>query len=726
MTRSKILFSFILLTFNLAVVGQNPFFDLNRENIHFASGESGRVAVKNLTDEEGFRFPLKITNELEGFIPRGKSEVRTLPLNGLEFSSQLAKKSTGDLVQLVERFTPGEGSIHVEIEIRGMSRPFSVPIITSLSYEKTRNTRVWMPWGDPRIKGSEKINAPLNDWRDPLIARDFFSDTLFYGMTHYGHHNLNLSFYPAQFNLISIPMFTIMEINKNKALSIIVNPEDEILDLDMPVKEEGKIQIRRLYHKISDKNTLRFSFDLITHEAGWRGGLRWMSRNFPEYFNSKVPQADSLSGTAAYSSKDVLLNLEELRKMNFKTNWKASFDFPYMGMFIPPVSKYYKWRNFAGDSISIQGMEDYAAKMRSFGFYVLNYFNVTEFGADVQYPLPKPVATKEEDLWKNGDDYLYTKLKDAILPVSVKMNLLSNARARTKPGGFYFTWENGIAMDCGEPSYRNFLLDQAKKHIELLPSTSGICIDRLDWLRMYNEERDDGRSWFDGQPARSLIYSWKNLMSELGPMMHNNNKVVFVNNHNKRLDLLKQVDGIFDEFTFMNSPLNLTALLCVNKPALGWTHDSTVIKAVGADNFFQKYLYLGVYPMAPFPGNDHSIAPGEWTNKQYEDYGSLFSVLEGKRWVLEADCIEVKENKAKANLFKTFKGYVIPVVYGNNEQNITLTVRHIPQIERYICKAIYPGSDKEIVLQPVLNPDGLTIQVPLTRNCAMVILQKSE
>ncbi len=726
MVRCIILFPFFLLGLILNAIGQQSLFNLNRGNIHFSAADNGGPTIRNLTVEDGFHFPVSIQNELEGCTPQGKREVRTLQRNGIEFSSRLVKKSTGDWVQLIERFTPGRESIHVEVEIRGLSRPFSAPIITNLSYDKSKYTRVWMPWGDPRIKGSEKMSAPLNDWKDPLIARDFFSDTLFYGMTHYGYHNLNLSFYPSLFNLISIPMFTVMETDKDKAVSVIVNPDDEILDLDMVVKEEGKIQIRRLFHKISDKNTLRFSFDVITHEAGWRGGLRWMSRNYPEYFNPTVPQADSLSGTAAYSSKDVPLNLEELRKMNFKTNWKASFDFPYMGMFLPPVNIHYKWKSFAGDSISIQGMEDYASKMREFGFYVLNYFNVTEFGANVQYPLPKPAAFKEEDLWKNGDDYLYVKLRDAILPVSPKMNFLPNARARTKRGGFYYTWENGIIMDCGEPSYRNFLLDQAQKHIQLLPSTSGICIDRLDWLRMYNEERDDNISWFDNRPARSLIYSWKNLMSELGPMMHKNNKVIFVNNHNKRLDLLKEVDGIFDEFTFLNSPLNLTALLCINKPALGWTSDSTVIKAVGADNFFQKYLYMGVYPMAPFPGNDHSIAPGEWTNRQYEDYGSLFSVLEGKKWILEANCIEVKDNKAKANLFKTFKGYAIPVVYGGNEHEITLRVRNIPQLEHYICKAIYPGSEKETVLQPVLNSEGLTIKVPLSRSCAMVLLQKPD
>ena len=55
--------------------------------------------------------------------------------------------------------------------------------------------------------------------------------------------------------------------------------------------------------------------------------------------------------------------------------------------------------------------------------------------------------------------------------------------------------------------YCRDILDQAEKHIRLIPDAAGICIDRLDWLRMYNEDRDDGLSWVSGRPAlRSTPY----------------------------------------------------------------------------------------------------------------------------------------------------------------------------------------------------------------------------
>jgi hypothetical protein len=291
--------------------------------------------------------------------------------------------------------------------------------------------------------------------------------------------------------------------------------------------------------------------------------------------------------------------------------------------------------------------------------------------------------------------------------------------SKTKQGGAYFTWEDGLVTDCGEPAYRAFLLDQAQKHISLIPSSEGICIDRLDWLRMYNEERDVSISWYLDRPARSLVTSWKDLMKYLAPLMHKNDKVIFVNNHDKRIDLLKNTDGIFDEFTYAGVPLNLTALLCINKPALGWTSDSGPIKSEGADSFFQKYLYLGVYPMAPFPGNDHSIRPDDWTDNQYLDYGPLLALMKGKKWVLEPHCIKVIGDLARVNLFRLTDGYLVPVVFGK-ENKVTVEINNIAGLGKATCEAFYPGSENGVAVKADLSDGYLSMEVPLKRGCAMV------
>jgi len=58
-------------------------------------------------------------------------------------------------------------------------------------------------------------------------------------------------------------------------------------------------------------------------------------------------------------------------------------------------------------------------------------------------------------------------------------------------------------------------------------------------------------------------------LAKLGPQMHDAGKVIFCNNHDKRIDVLRYTDGIFDEFTYAGAPLNLIAFLTVRKPALG-------------------------------------------------------------------------------------------------------------------------------------------------------------
>ena len=135
---------------------------------------------------------------------------------------------------------------------------------------------------------------------------------------------------------------------------------------------------------------------------------------------------------------------------------------------------------------------------------------------------------------------------------------------------------------------------------------------------------------------------------------------------------------------------------------------------------------MGVYPMAPFPGNDHSILPEPWTDQQYLDYGPLLSAMRGKKWALEPHCIEVQNGLAKANLFKVPDGFIAPVVFGTDAKSVTLTVRNIPGLEHAKCTVIYPGKTVESGLKSEFKSGELTILVPLQRSCAMVKITKGK
>jgi len=670
---------------------------------------------------------------LAGCRMEGSVASKKLPGSGYSFTRTFADGQKHRCT-VTDRFTPTKDSIRWEVEIVGDGAPWSTTIETHLQ-ANGGDMSFWAPWGDPRLSAMDAAkdeaqiaNAVVppgvgGNWGDPLIPRPLANCTLWYGAPYFRYDDPRIAFCPFQGDLLCIPMVSLLRTRDDTGLSLVLSPQDPILDLTLTMTADGGLAFNRFFLRISDKSPIRFAADLVPHEADWRGSLRWMTRRYPEYFDPVVPAAADLAGTGAYSSNEAAFDAAKMKRMSFRTNWKASFDFPYMGLFLPPVDDdKTPWERYGGGTTTIAAMRDYAQRMRADGFHVLSYFNVTEFGASVQYPAPKLLAASDKDFWKDCNQYLYSTFSNAILrvPDRIKPDKLS-FYAGTGIGGPYFTWGDGIIMDCGEPVYQAFLLDQARRHIEQIPDADGICIDRMDWLRMYNEQRDDGVSWCEGRPARSLLTSWRDLLDKLGPMMHKVGKVVFVNNHDKRIDLLRHVDGIFDEFTYGGAPLNTTALLCIRKPALGWTANEDNLSP-DPDKFFQKYLYLGVYPMAPFPANDHSLAPSPTVDQHYLDYGPLMDAMRGKKWVLEPHCIEAATPGVKVNLFEVPGGYVAPVTFGCSATTVTVRVRNIPGVDKLKAEALHPGAAKAHPVPARIKDGALELNVPLARGCAMLRL----
>ncbi|TZF82271.1 hypothetical protein FW774_16435 [Pedobacter sp. BS3] len=412
--------------------------------------------------------------------------------------------------------------------------------------------------------------------------------------------------------------------------------------------------------------------------------------------------------------------------MNFRFNWKASFDFPYMGMFLPPVEQ---WQTFAtsaeaakdpwvrspykGAPTSRKQLEAYSKLMRGYGFHVLNYFNVTEFGTRVKGPEAVNKNIKEEDLWKNCTDFLYAKIADGIL--------------YNDNGSYYRTWGQAVVMDAGAKNYQNFLLEQAKRHIDYLPSSSGICIDRMDWLRYFNTRADDGISWYEGRPARSLFNSWKNLMDKIGPMMHDNDKVIFVNPMvSMRLDMMKQVDGIYSEHNEHGPGLNSSVFLGLCMPVCAWTWSESSLMP-DPDYYMQRFLYLGVFPSAPVPDNNHEIRPGKFADTWYLKYGPLFKALNGRKWCLKPHAAAVVKNDAKANLFEVPGGYALAIVLADSNKtstNIALNAKELGLSGKYSIDALLPGGESAVPVKSEMIKNTILLTVPLQSRCAVVRIRQ--
>ena len=137
---------------------------------------------------------------------------------------------------------------------------------------------------------------------------------------------------------------------------------------------------------------------------------------------------------------------------------------------------------------------------------------------------------------------------------------------------------------------------------------------------------------------------------------------------------------------------------------------------------------MGAFPTAPVPDNDHTINPSDFADKWYLDYGLMLDVLRGRKWVLVGGVVEVVGDVAKANVFETPGGYVVPVVFGGSAKRASVILRHLPGLakrSKITCEALHPGSD---AWEPVSVSSGnkkLVLDVPLERGCAMVRVHAS-
>ena len=526
-----------------------------------------------LSEDGEITGKLRGRTRLAGCRREGAVAVKCLDGGGFAFTRTFADANNHRSL-VTDRFTPAGDSVRWEVEVRSDDRPWSTAVETHLEYPATEATRFWTGWSDP-----EHRTGP---WRDPLEPRPLANLAWTFGgrMTNGDY--------------IALPLATILEPASDKGLSVVYSPEDTVLcGWRLSTSAAGTVHLSRPNYRLGEGRTVRFAIDLVAHEADSRAALGWLVRRYPKYFDAPNAHADAMAGCGAYSGDENPIDAAKLKRMAFRINWKLSDDFPYMGMFIPPVKDTEeRWERSCDEkapvnkprTTSCRQLNDYASYMKRNGFYVLDYFNVTEFGKNMGgAPARKP---GDPELWKDPRAFLTTQLPGAILR------------------GGNATCYAASAVDPGDPAFQKFILEQADRHIRWIPDSFGICIDRMDWLDQINRKADDGVSWVGDGPARSLCVSWNKLLAALGPKMHDADKVIFVNPIYSRLDLLRHVDGIYTEFGQDGRSLNSSALMGLRKPVLGWTYNET-LRQPDPDAFMQRHLHLGVYPTAPYPWNNH-------------------------------------------------------------------------------------------------------------------------
>ena len=683
----------------------------------------GRI-VSATVGRQGLVRPLQVYTQLEGCDPVGPAVIRRRWSGGVTVVRKLVHTATKNECRLTERFLPGKTSVRWEVEIAAGGEAWSTPVETHLEWPVDPGAtpaKFWLAQGGERgllpplhFVGHDRGGRVLT-WSDPLQLQPFRDLRLAYG----GREML-----PG----FSIPLVTVVEKQNDLGLTLALSPENVPATVSFQSQANGHLTFARKNLRLAKQWVVRLEMDLVAHAGDWRPALGWMVQRYPEYFNPPNPGAAQVAGCGAFcSSYAGELDAAQLRAMGARVNWGYGFTFPYIGMYLPYVPEGQEWVSYEGRKESSRSLDNLAKKWKAAGIHTLAEFVTTEWGyktlAGRRIPTPdaragdvKASSFRDGDAWQDATAFLTNKLPGAVLfgqsgqPVFSQLDL---------------PYAN-VVVDPGEPVFAEFLIDQARRFVQEVPHCSGLCIDRMDWLELNNPRRDDGVTWVDGKPVRSLRVSWLEITQRLGAVLHPAGKSIFVNPHIKRLDLMRHVDGIFDEFGYLPFNNNATAFLGLRKPVMAWTPGEDFLRP-DPDAFFQRYLYLGIYPMAPFPENAtpvawlHAIQPGAWAEQQYRDYGPLLDLNQGKQWVLEAHAVNVQGDLAKANIFAVPGGFVIPVVFGGQRDRVTVVLRRFPGLPRQpLCEARHPGAGTAVPVAIADDGSVLRLAVPLVRGCAMV------
>ncbi len=647
---------------------------------------AGRIAQAQLG---GRQLALSGTTSLDGCQPQGKALIRHQG-RAIVVTRAVTHAGSGQTCQVTERFEPAGDSIRWTVDLTSPDPAWSTVIRTGVVWPEPQSARVWAAWQDP-------TGANDGQWRDPLEPQPFATRRYSYGQPRIetGHGGWDRG------SVATLPMLTLLA--PEGGLSLVRCPEERILDGELAIGRAGSLGLRFDKLRLGEGRTVRLSYDLVPHASDPRAALAWLHGRYRRFFEPPLPAVHDIAGCAAYSGDERQVDADRLRRMGFRVNWKLSDDFPYMGQFIPPVKDADERWERANDEPQPPGkphdtscaqLNGYAQWMRGQGFAVLNYFNVTEFGRKLPASLPPAKRGADDPLvWLEPADYLRHRLPTAYLNPPI------------------VTCYEADVTDCGDPAYRRHISEQAERHIRLLPDTAGICIDRGDWLKYYNPNADDGISLYQGKPARALVDSWRQLMAELAPTMHRAGKFIFANPMHPRLDVTAPLDGLYSEFGDQPTVINGLSLLALDKPLLCWTTDGDRLD----DPFFQRHLYLGAWPTAPYPSNNHCITPSPERDRWYFDYGPLFDLQRGRRWVLEPGCVTVSDGKA--NLFTLPDGWLAPVVMS---QAKSVTVRLHGPSARVAWRAYYPGQATGVAVEAERDGEATVLTVPIQRGCAVL------
>ena len=119
-----------------------------------------------------------------------------------------------------------------DTEITSDGPNWTTGIITQLTCCKPKGLRFWTAWSDPQRRGDV--------WRDPLAMIPLVDRSW-----HYGNA---AQVAPVGGDFISIPLVTLASPNTDDAFSLVLSPEDVLLNVTLGVSASGRVRFSRTHH----------------------------------------------------------------------------------------------------------------------------------------------------------------------------------------------------------------------------------------------------------------------------------------------------------------------------------------------------------------------------------------------------------------------------------------------------------------------------------------------
>ena len=244
MKKVKILFLMQLICSSLFAqnVGNKTTYEIKSKGIILQLSETGSITGL-LLEGSKINWVSSDVTLLKGMQTQGEVTLTQPKSTNAFIFTRTVVDSVGHSCVVTDIYTPDNGSIRWDITITSNDAPWSTSIITQMRCAQPEEKLFWTVWGSPDFSGTElnpKLKAMVQNskesipgsWSDPLTPVGFVNHIWQYGNTKQA--------VPVDNDFISLPLFTLLSPSTDNGLSLVLSPQDTLLDMELSVSQSGQ------------------------------------------------------------------------------------------------------------------------------------------------------------------------------------------------------------------------------------------------------------------------------------------------------------------------------------------------------------------------------------------------------------------------------------------------------------------------------------------------------